>query len=289
MLVTIEFLNELVDRFAAAVKANKETPGRRGSVVHLSPENCDGVIVTGDLHGNRQNYNRILKAANLDKFPRRHLVLQEVVHGGPTYPNGGCMSHMLLEDVAKLKVKYPDRVHFLLCNHELSECLQVQLTKGGNSENQKFAVGLQHAYGVAAERIAECYREFIRSCPLAVRMSNGVFISHSAPDRKAMERFDPKVFTRELYEADLLPGGSAHAVVWGRDHDNDHIKRFAEMVSAKVLLHGHEPTPAGYQCPNDYQIIFDASGKECWCSLVPAGRAVDAKLLAEKLHRLTDR
>lgn len=286
MLVSVEFLHQLMERLAAATEANRRTAGRRGSTVHLGPPTCEAVVVAGDLHGNRANYNRILKAANLDKFPKRHLVLQEVVHGGPTYPNGGCMSHMLLEDVAALKVKYPDRVHFLLCNHELSECLRVELTKGGNSENHKFAVALEHAYGPAAGRVAEGYRSFIRSCPLAVRLANGVFISHSTPDRKAIERFDVGVFERELHEADLLPGGSAHALVWGRDHDPEHVGRFARLVNAQVLLHGHEPTPAGYQIPNDWQIILDASGPECWCALVPAHRPLTAKLLAEKLHRL---
>ena len=105
MAVSIEFLHELVDRFEAAAKANRTTNGRRGSVVHLSEENADSVVLAGDLHGNRENYNKILKAARLDKFPKRHLVLQEVVHGGGQYPNGGCMSHMLLEDVAKLELQ----------------------------------------------------------------------------------------------------------------------------------------------------------------------------------------
>ncbi|MFO0947632.1 MAG: metallophosphoesterase [Planctomycetota bacterium] len=287
-MVPIEFLNELVDRFSTATKANQATAGRRGCVVHLGPELCDGVVVSGDLHGNRKNFNKIVKVANLDKFPKRHLVLQEVVHGGPTYPNGGCMSHMLLEDVAKLKVKYPNRVHFLLCNHELSECMKVQLSKAGGSENHKFAVGLENAYGPAAPRIQECYRDFIRSCPLALRMTNGVFISHSAPDKPGLARFDRRVFDRELFDEDLLVGGSAYSIVWGREHDSAHIQKFADMVGCNVLLHGHEPTPAGYQNPNDHQIIFDASGPECWVSLVPIGRQLTAKLLVEKLHRLTD-
>ena len=51
-------------------------------------------MVTGDLHGHRRNFNLIRRIAASDNIPERHLVLQEVCHGGPTYPqNGGCMSH----------------------------------------------------------------------------------------------------------------------------------------------------------------------------------------------------
>ncbi len=66
---SVEFLNELVDRFAKATEANWKTPGRRGSVIYLSPNECDGVVVSGDLHGNRNHFNKIVKARDLIAFP----------------------------------------------------------------------------------------------------------------------------------------------------------------------------------------------------------------------------
>lgn len=286
MAVSIEFLHQLVDRLTKGVAANKATPGRKGSVVHLDSTLASDVVIVGDLHGNRGNYQKVLKAANLAGQPRRHLVLQEVVHGGPTYPNGGCMSHLLLEDVVGLKLQYPERVHFLLCNHELAEALNTPLVKGGVSQNQIFALGLSHAYGKAADRVAELFHAFIRSSPLALRLKTGVFISHSIPDGKAMNAFDMKVFGRELLPMDLAPGGSAYAVVWGRDHDPVHAKRFAEMVRSTVLINGHEPTVAGWQSPNEHQLIFDASGSELYLCHVPADRAVSKGDLVERLVKL---
>lgn len=286
MRATVEFLNELVDRFAVATKANRATPGRRGSVIQLGPEDAADVLVIGDLHGNRMNFNKVLKFADLDEHPKRHLVLQEVVHGGPAYEGGGDMSHMLLEDVAKLKAKYPSRVHFLLSNHELSEVTNVSLNKGGLSQNHLFAVGMELAYGPAAARIKECYHEFIRSCPLAVRLKNGVFISHTLPDKKAAKSFDAKVLTRELIEEDILIGGSAYAMVWGREHDNNFVAKFAKLFKSSVLVNGHEPSAQGVECPNDYQIILDASGPECWCVVLPTDRQVtldDVKGAMKKL------
>ena len=286
MRVTIDFLHELDDRFKAAIKANRKTKGRRGSVVHLGPEEADEVFIIGDLHGNRANFNKTVKFADLTNHPRRHLVLQEVIHGGPAYEGGGCMSHMLLEDVAKLKMQFPDRVHFLLSNHELSECMKVSLNKGGISQNHSFAVGLDYNYGPAAERIASLYKDFILSSPLAVRLRNGVFISHTLPDKPSLKTFDPKVFARELSSDDLLMGGSAYAMVWGREHDNEFVGKFAKLLKSNIFIHGHEPTPVGYQVPNEYQIILDASGLECWCVIVPTHKPLTLVEVKEGMKKL---
>jgi hypothetical protein len=39
------------------------------------------------------------------------------------------MSHRMLEDVARLKVRYPDRFHFILSNHELAELTEFPIMK----------------------------------------------------------------------------------------------------------------------------------------------------------------
>jgi hypothetical protein len=286
MRASIQLLNELVDRFAKAAELNRSTPGRSGSVVYLSPASADEVVVAGDLHGNRDNFNKLLRAADLEHHPQRHLVLQEVVHGGPTYPNGGCMSHLLLEDVAALKLRYPDRFHLLLCNHELAECNRDPIIKSGVSQNFQFACGLEYAYGKAAAHIADSYRRFIRTCPLALRVHPGVFISHSLPDAEQLRRFDVKVFSREYYDADLIAGGSAYALVWGRQYDAPHVHKFAQLVDARVLITGHEPTPDGFQLPSERQLILDASDAECLFCLVPVGRQTTAAELAAALIRI---
>lgn len=286
MPATVAFLHELVDRFAAATKANLDAPARRGSTIHLDSENADAVVVVGDLHGTRANFNKVVKAAALERHPLRHLVLQEVVHGGPAYPGGGCQSHMLLEDVAALKVKYPERVHFLLANHELSECLKLPILKGGVSQNFQFMMGLEYAYGKAAERIMECYKSFVLSAPIAIRLSNGVLITHSQPDVRSLATFDPTIFDREPRPEEFQVGGSAHALVWGRDHSPEHAHAFAKLVHAKTLVHGHEPTPAGWQQPNDIEIVLDASGPNLFPLVIPVRSPVTASDLCRRLKPL---
>ena len=71
----------------------KATPGRAGRIVNLTGP-CQ-VLVCGDLHGNIENFRLLLKRADLAAQPRRHLVLQEVVHSAFRYPDGGDKSHQL--------------------------------------------------------------------------------------------------------------------------------------------------------------------------------------------------
>ena len=102
-----------------AAEAFRATPGRRGHVVQLG--DAAEVCVAGDLHGNVANFARLLQVADLAARPRRHLVLQEVIHGKFRYPDGGDKSHQALDLLAALTCQFPGRVHFLPGNHELSQ------------------------------------------------------------------------------------------------------------------------------------------------------------------------
>jgi hypothetical protein len=261
MAARAEIAEQVVQTFELANRANRNTPAQRGNLIELSAESAAELMVTADLHGNRLNFERIVRHADLDGYPQRHLLLQEVCHGGPTYPHtSACMSHLLLEDVAQLKVQYPERVHFVLGNHELAEIVDFPISKANRMLNLSFRCGLQEMYGEQADRVREASLAFLRSCPLAARLASGVFICHSAPDRVDEESFDVSVFERPLTEADLTPEGAAFRMVWGRDFRPENASAFARMVNATVLVHGHEPCPQGYRIPNDHQIILDCCG-----------------------------
>ena len=55
--------------------------------------------------------------------------------------------HAILEDVARLKVRFPDRVHFLLGNHELAELTDYPIQKNRQMLNVLFRMGLGQMYG----------------------------------------------------------------------------------------------------------------------------------------------
>jgi len=287
MVATFQFIESVIETFQRAAVANEQTPSRDGNVIVLGPDEADDVMITADLHGHRRNFNSIRKLADLEKHPRRHLILQEVCHGGPAYPeNGGCMSHAMLEDVARLKVAYPERVHFLMSNHELAELTDYPIVKSKKMLNLMFRLGLQQTYGQAAEKVRAAYVAFIRSCPLAVRLPGAVFVCHSLPERADSRSFDRGVLERPLEQTDLLEMGAVFDLVWGRDYRPENARAFARLVGAKVLIHGHEPCPEGFSAPNDVQVILDCCGDKACYLLLPTDRALSHAEIVQRIQRL---
>lgn len=287
MVASIEYIEKTIATYEKATEANRNTIGREGATVVLTAELADEVMITGDLHGHRRNFNRIRKTADLDAHPRRHLILQEVCHGGPTYPaNGGCMSHTMLEDIAKLKVKYPDRVHFILGNHELAELTDYPIQKNKQMLNLMFRLGLQQMYGPATEKVRESYFPFLRSCPLAVRLPNGVFIAHSIPENLDSRRFDRSIFARQLDDAEYYDRSGVFELVWGRDYRQENADRFAEMVGAEILITGHEPSPEGFGTPNSRQIVLDCCSEKACYVILPTDGELTQEQIVERIQWL---
>lgn len=287
MVATSQYIEAVISTFRRAAEANANTPGRDGNVVTITPEMADEVMITADLHGHRRNFNAIKKIADLERRPRRHIILQEVCHGGPSYPsNGGCMSHAMLEDVARLKATYPERVHFLLSNHELAELTDYPIIKAKKMLNLMFRLGIQEMYAAAAEQVREAYNEFIRTCPLAVRLPGDIFVCHSLPERSDNRSFDRTIFSRPLDAVDLMEHGNVFDLVWGRDYRVENARAFAKMVTAKVLIHGHEPCPEGYSTPNDVQIILDCCGDPACYLMVPTDQEPSHAELVSRIQRL---
>ena len=273
MCTSTDIANAVIEQCRRAAEANRACGARRGNVVHLTPENAADVMIVADLHGNRLNFNKLLAIADMANHPRRHLIMQEVCHGGPEYPGetGGCMSHLLLEDCIRLKTEYPERFHFLLSNHELAELGDFPICKSRRMLNVLFRCGINEMYGQAGEKVREAYLEFLASCPLAVRLGTAVFISHSLPDRCDRDPFDTSVFERPLAATDYRSGGPAFKLVWGRDFRAANADAFARQVGAELLIHGHEPCEAGYSAPNKRQVILDGCCSQATYLLVPVG------------------
>jgi hypothetical protein len=280
-------MDETVKLCRQAADVQRQSAGRRGNLVELTSDLADDVLVGADLHGHRLNFRRLCRQAALDKHPRRHLVLQEVCHGGPCYPNdGGCMSHLLVEDIARLILQFPGRVHFLLGNHELAEITDFPIRKACCLLNLMFRRGIETFYGTAANQVRSAYMTFLRSCPLAVKLSNGIFICHSLPDRSEGRDFDPDVFRRPLRAADLAEGGDVFRLVWGRNYGPENAESFAKLMQAQLLIHGHEPCRDGYLVPNTRQIILDSSQATACCLLLSVNEPVCQKQLVTRICRL---
>jgi hypothetical protein len=218
-------------------------------------------MVVGDLHGNIPALRQVLLAADLPNNPGRHLVLQELVHGSKHYPDDrGDKSHQLVDVAAALKCQYPERVHLILGNHELSELTGRPIAKSGVALNALFRQGVNTAYGTSADAVYEAYRNLFAALPLAVRTPNRVFLCHTIPDPMDLEQFDTTIFEAESWPAEAMARhGAVYAITWGRNTDPDNLDRFAEMVDADWFITGHQPCDEGFRQANHRQIIIDGT------------------------------
>ena len=271
-----------------AVAASLADRYRRGCVAYLP--SAGDLLVAGDLHGNRINFVRLLRIADLKHHPERHLVLQEAVHGGPSSAQGGCLSYILFEALASLKATYPDSVHILIGNHEMAEHMEQIIFKDGVVLNRSFDQGMVEAYGDRREEVRAWYRKFIESLLAACRTEHGLFISHSTPDGNYLPVFDPGLFEHPRLSDDLRRGSSLYHLIWGRDYRPETADRFAELIGADVFLVSHTPTPLGYEVPNHRHVIIQSYDDAGGYVLLPLDRPVtQAEIVASIRRILTDR
>jgi hypothetical protein len=266
----------LLRTFQQATALFRATSGRRGRLVQLG-EAVD-VFATGDLHGNLENFRRILGAADLDHHPGRHLVLQELIHGPLHYPNGADKSHQLLDLLAALKCQYPERVHMLLGNHELAQWRGQTISKSGSELDltSLYRQGVETAYRTHAAAIYEAHLNLFASLPVALRTPNRVFMSHSLPQFGRADTFQPSMLEEEnVADTEWRLGGSLHSLIWGRDTSEETVKQFLGKVDADLLITGHIAAPEGYAVPNSRQLILDSAGPVGSYCVFPAQGTID--------------
>jgi hypothetical protein len=275
LLATLRNARDIVSR----------TPGRRGKFLPLT--GTSEVLVAGDLHGNVENFARLLRAADLVQNPGRHLVLQEIIHGPFRYPNGADKSHQVLDLLAALTCQFPGRIHCLMGNHELSQWTARAIGKGEEGCNNLFRAGLEAAYGDQAEAVYAAYEDLFVVLPLALRTDNRVFLSHSLPRSAHLANFELAALEKEPLAAEAVAtGGAAHSLVWGRDTRPETVQAFLPKVDADLVITGHITCPDGFDTPNSYQLVLDASGSPaCYC-LFPADRPLRLEDLASGVRML---
>ncbi len=267
-----------------AARLNLDDPFRQGAVIDL-PARGEAMF-TGDLHGAKDNMNRIIEIADLDTFLDRHLIIHEVVHNIQFGLIDRDISFRVLERVAQLKIDYPDRVHVILGNHELSELTGKKIVKENHMLNKMFAEGIKSTYGEAAREIKLSYNKFFKSLPLAVRTHNGVFFSHSTPALKHIKGFDARVFRLEGEVTEQRMNTHIERLTWGRDFSQDAADAFASLVEAEILIVGHEACAKGFKVPNTRHIILDCKDEHASYVLVPLAIPVEHADLVRRIRRV---
>jgi predicted phosphodiesterase len=235
----------IIDLLNGGAEANNADRFRRGSLVCLPP--AGSLVVSGDIHGHRRNFEKITTFANLANNPDRHIVIQEIIHGGPEDSNGGCLSYELLFDAVRYKLSFPDRVHIIMGNHDAAFISNSRVMKEGKEMNRSMRLALEQQFQQNSTDVELAMKQFLFSQPLAVRCENRIWMSHSLPGSRFVDKFNPEILDRQLRIDDCKKPGSAHLLIWGRDHTQTLLDKMAELLDVDIFVLGHQPQPDGWE------------------------------------------
>ena len=241
--------------FEEAARLNLEDHYRDGCILRLPA--YGQAVMTGDLHGHRKNFEKLQKYAMLDRIRARHVVLHEIIHAEPESLGEPDLSHEVLLAAAKYKCDFPEQVHFMQSNHELSQLTGYLIAKNGRGVIQAFDDAVAYAYGEPqAGEVLAAINAFIASFPVAIRTENRIWLSHSLPNVHNMDEFDFDVFGRSLTREELAANRTVFHLVWGRRHTQAHIDALADILDVDVFITGHQPQDDGFKLVFNRLIIL---------------------------------
>lgn len=243
----IEILNQ-------GIEANTQCPLRQGNTVTLPSQGS--LVISGDLHGHVRNFERIVSFAALDSHPDRHVVLQEIIHGGPQDAQGGCLSYQILLKAIAYKLQYPNQVHIIMGNHDTAFICDAEVMKDGREMNKALYQALEREFNTEWVSVRDAMRNYLYSQPLAIRTTNRLWMSHSLPADRLAEQFDASILERKLEPADLVKPGGVYILTWGRRMSQTLLNRMAEQFDVDLFVLGHQPQAQGWQQAGDNLLIL---------------------------------
>ncbi len=244
----------IIDLLKKGLEANNTDAFRRGNLIHLPADGS--LIITGDIHGHRRNFEKIVAFADLDNNPDRHIILQEIIHGGPEDPQGGCLSYKLLFDVVRYKLDFPQRVHIIMGNHATAFINDGEVLKNGKEMNRVLRYAIEREFKDNSSEIISAMKQLLFSMPLAVRCDTKIWISHSLPSDRFADKFDREILDRPLKPEDLVKPGSAYLLTWGRKHSQQLLDKMAELLDVDIFVLGHQAQQQGWSRAGKNLIII---------------------------------
>jgi hypothetical protein len=234
----------IIELLKKGTRANREDTLRSGNLVELPGKGS--LIITGDLHGHRRNFERIATFADLPNYPDRHIILQEIIHGGPEDLHGGCLSYKLLFDAVRYKLSFPGRVHIIMGNHDTAFMLNSEVMKDGREMNRAMCMAMEREYKEAGAEIVQAIKQYLFSQPLAVKCKNRIWISHSLPADRFADKFDPAIMEKSLTFDDITRPGSAYLLTWGRNLSQNVLDKMAKIFDVDIFVLGHQQQDQGW-------------------------------------------
>jgi hypothetical protein len=240
---------------AAALVSND--PKRKGNLLQMGAPTQ--VVISGDIHGYQPNMTALLN--RLDQQPDMVLILQEIIHGPVDPATGIDGSPRLLLQAAEAKLKHPERLFFLLGNHDIAQVTRKEITKNGRGVCADYMSALTAIYADQAPDVYMASMTFLRSLPLAARFDNGVFAAHSMPSPHRVAMGSSEILDRPSTIADMERGQPTYEWTWGRDQSEAQFAELAQERDVNYFVLGHRHIGDGVLAlaPNAIAICTDRS------------------------------
>ena len=141
-------------------------------------------------------------------------------------------------------------------------------------------------YGEAAERVRQALLDFFRSCPLAVRLPNGIFICHSMP-----EQVDSRLRHEHLFRGPWTPPSSpstAPSSTWcgAAITVRPTPGPSPNCSGAKSSSTATSRAAKGFAVPNPYQLILDCCGEKASYAILPVAEDLSQEAVIQQVRRL---
>ncbi|MHC4636373.1 MAG: metallophosphoesterase [Planctomycetota bacterium] len=244
----------IIDLLSQGTEANTSDIYREFNLVCLP--SSGSLIIAGDIHGHLRNFERIVRFADLVNNPDRHVVLQEILHGGPKDTQGDCISYKVLFEAIRYKISFPDQVHIVMANHDTAMINNSKVMKDGKEMNRSMCQALEREFQEAYNDIQLAIRQFLFSQPLAVKTENRIWVSHSLPSDNYFEKFDSGIFTRNMKINDVVRPGSVYLLTWGRQHSQKLLDKMAGMLDVEYFILGHQAQTGGWGREGENLVIL---------------------------------
>lgn len=283
-LYSLQSADDVCELFDAAAEANARTSTRRGSIIVLGDEGR--LLVSGDLHDNGINFQKVIKLAKLGRKPDNHVLLQETIHG-EALVNGMDLSYRTLGRIAMLKLEFPEQVHHVLSNHEMAQVYGPGILKDSVNQVEAFSDGLDYVFQDDTDRVMVSIGRYITSLPLAVKCDNGILCAHSLPAFRKLKLFDYGILDRELTEADFLrPEGSAYLMTWGRGFTQELADQMSAKWDVELFVLGHEHADMGFEEYGETMVVVNSDHGHGVALPIDLSRRYHRDDLLELMHYL---
>lgn len=244
----------MLEQLNQGINANHEDKFRRKNII-LLPLSGE-LVITGDLHGHQRNLDRIITYCDLKNYPKRHVVFQEIIHGGAKTEEGGCLSYRVLLEVMQYKLQFPNQVHLIIGNHDTAFITNTEVMKDGREMNRAMGLALKQEFSQNYDEISQALQDFLFSQPLAVKTANGLWMSHSLPADRWREEFNPHIFVKPVRIDDCAKPGDVYLLTWGRNMSQPWLNELAATLKTRLFILGHQPQPQGWNQAGDNLLLI---------------------------------